>query len=331
MAAPLVTGVVVANADRSPLPHAMVSLQPLRRETFTDDRGRFSFANVMPGTYRLRIMHIGFSPSEVSLKVFGDSDMTRVTVGLDAVAVQLAAVHVTIDGPCVAPGAPDPSKDPGLAAIIEQIVMNAQQYRLLADSFPYSYRERREDYSVRGDSVVEGRRIDTLDLNSNDRRWKYRPGRVVTSSIFTRVHVMHLPTLADFASSEFVGSHCFRYGGELGTPEGPVVKVMFRVAARIRSADVNGTILLDAKSYQIRRADLQLSQIPFDLSKDFAAVEVSTTFGEIEPSVLVFSSVHGTSSLVPTPNRADYVETVEDQRLLDFAFIKADPRRGRNP
>jgi len=324
----LVTGLVIAKADESPLPHAMVTLQPAGRETFTDDRGRFSFARVPPGNYRLRVIHLGFSPTEQSLSVVVDSEITRLRVELGEVQVRLAAIHVTAEGPCVAPGAPDPLKQPEFAMIFQQLEQNAQQFRLLADSFPYAYRVARTEYSLRGDSVIEGRHVDTLLLKSNSRRWTYRAGRVVTSSILTREHLMHLPTLADFASDEFVKSHCFRYGGEEQTSDGSAVRINFRAADRLGSPDVNGTILLDATLYQIRRADLQLFKIPFELSKDVAAVSVTTLFREVEPSVLVFSNVHGKSTMIPTRNRKNYIETPEDQVLLDFSFLRADPRRG---
>jgi hypothetical protein len=322
----LVAGIVVSKADRVPLPHAMVSLQPAGQETFTDDRGRFAFRRLSPGKYRIRAIHLGFTPVEVPLIVQGGGDPARVTIELDAVQVRLATIHVTADGPCLAPGAPDPAKEPAFAVIFQQLLQNAQQFRLLADSFPYAYRIQRMQYAMRGDSVIEGRRIDTLLLKSNDRRWKYRPGRVVTSSIFTREHAMHLPTLSDFASVDFVSNHCFRFAGEEQSADGLVARIDFRASNRLSSADVNGRIYLDAQSYQIRSAELRLSKIPDDLSRDFAAVSVTTQFREVEPSVLVFSRVHGVSSMAPTPNRTDYLDTLEDQTLIDFGFLQANPR-----
>ena len=324
----LITGVVLAQADESPLPHAMVSMEPAGRETFTDDRGRFSFPHLSPGTYRIRAIHLGFSPAELTVTVARDSDVTRIQIVLPAVRVRLAAVHITADGPCVAPGAPDPAKQPEFAAIFQQLEQNAQQYRLLSDSFPYEYRVARTQYSLRGDSVVEGRRTDTLLFKSDARRVAYRAGNVVTSGFRTTEHRMLLPTLTDFASDEFINNHCFRYAGDDVAPEGPVVRIDFRAWERLDAADVNGTILLDATSYQIRRADLHLSQIPYPLSHDLAAVSVTTFFGEVEPSVLIFSGVHDVNTMVPSRNVKNYMETHEDHQILDFAFLKGDPAKG---
>jgi hypothetical protein len=326
----LLTGVVVAQVDQQPLGHSMVSLQPAARQTFTDDAGRFAFQGVPPGVYRLRVTHLGFAPSEISVTIPRDSSTTRVRVELAEVQVRLATVQIKADAPCVAPGAPDPVKDREFFTIFQQLLQNAQQYRLLADSFPYAYREERTNYSVRGDSVLEGFHIDTTMLRSDKPGWTYHPGRVVSTDFITRQRSMHLPTLSDFASDEFVRNHCFRYAGEAHTPDGDAVRIDFRASAHISSPDVNGTILLDAKSYQIRRAELRLSQIPSALRK-VAAVDVTTLFREIEPSVLVFSEVHGVTTMIPSKDLLDRVESIEDHVLLDFGFLRSDPRGPGKP
>jgi hypothetical protein len=321
----LLTGVVVAKVDQQPLGHSMVSLQPVGRQTFSDDAGRFAFQNLPPGIYRLRVTHLGFSPSETSVTIARDSTPTRVRVELAEVQVRLATVQIKADAPCLAPGAPDPVKEREFSIIFQQLEQNAQQYRLLADSFPYAYREERTNYSVRGDSVVESLHVDTTMLRSDKPGWTYHPGRVVSTDFITRQRSMHLPTLSDFASDAFVRNHCFRYGGETHAAGTDAVRIDFRSSARISSPDVNGTILLDAKSYQIRRAELRLSQIPSALRK-VAAVDVTTLFREVQPSVLVFSEVHGVTAMIPSKELLDRVESIEDHVLLDFGFLRTDPR-----
>jgi hypothetical protein len=323
----LLTGVVVAGSNQVPLAHSMISLQPAGRQTFTDDQGRFAFQGVPPGSYRLRVTHLGFGPSETPVTIPRDTVPVRVRVELNEVQVRLATVQVTADAPCVAPGAPDPSKEREFAVIFQQLEQNAQQYRLLADSFPYAYHEERTNYSVRGDSVLESIHTETVLLRSDKPGWTYRPGRVVSTDFITRQRSMHLPTLSDFASDEFVANHCFRFGGEVHGSDGDAVRIYFRAADKLGAPDVNGTILLDAKSYQIRRAELELSKVPAALRK-VAAVNVTTLFREVEPSVLVFSEVHGVSTMVPSKNLLDHVASIEDHVLLDFGFLRADPRRG---
>jgi hypothetical protein len=124
-----------------------------------------------------------------------------------------------------------------------------------------------------------------------------------------------------------VANHCFRYGGTVHSDGGDAARIDFRAADRLGSPDVNGTILLDATTYQIRRAELRLSHVPAALRR-VAAVNVTTLFREVEPSVLVFSEVHGVSTLIPTNDLLDRIESIEDHVLLDFGFLRVDPRRG---
>ncbi len=321
----LLTGVVVAQAGQAPLGHSMVSLQPVARQTFTDDAGRFAFTGLPPGNYRLRVTHLGFSPTELPVTVSSDSAPTRVRIELAAVQVRLATVKVLADAPCVAPGAPDAVNEHDLFLIFEQLEQNAQEYRLLADSFPYAYRQEQTYFSVRGDSAIENIHHDTAFLRSNKPGWTYRPGGIVSTDFITRQRFIHLPTLSDFASDLFVKNHCFRYGGDEHTADGDAIRIDFRAAKRINSADVNGTIVLDAKSYQIRSAELRLSQIPSALRK-IASVEVTTLFREVEPSVLVFAEVHGLTTMTPSRDLLDDIFAIEDHTLLDFGFLKTDPQ-----
>jgi hypothetical protein len=327
----LLTGVVVAAASGEPLGHSMVSLVPAGRQTFTDDEGRFAILGVPPGRYTLRATHLGFAPAEVRVIIPADSATRRVRIELADVQVTLATVKVMGDAPCIAPGAPDAARNREFAVIFQQLEQNAQQYRLLADSFPYAYHEERTNFAVRGDSVIESVHTETVLLRSDRPGWRYRPGHVVSTDFITRQRSMHLPTLSDFASDDFVRNHCFRYGGVEHTPEGDAVRIDFRAAQKLTSPDVNGTILLDATSYQIRRAELRLSQVPSALRK-VAAVDVTTLFREVEPSVLVFSEVHGVSTMVPSKDLLDHIEAVEDHVLTDFGFLRADPRgSGQKP
>jgi hypothetical protein len=322
----LVTGVVVSRLNQIPLGHAMVSLLPVGRQMFSDDQGRFAFIGVQPGSYRLRVTHLGFAPIEISMTVSRDSAAMRLRIELDQVQLRLAAVHVTDDRRCTSLGAPDPEKERDFLVVFQQLQLNAQQYRLLADSFPYAYREQRTTYSILTDSTTRERKIDTVLLRSDKPEWTYHAGQVLASD--GTQGLMHLPTLSDFASDEFVRNHCFSYGGEVSTLEGTAVRIDFRAADRLRSPDVNGTILLDATSYQIRSAELRLTRIPDGMSRYVSSVTATTLFREVEPDVIVLSKVHGVWTLFPPKlDIVATIETVDDQTLLTFGFVGVGPGR----
>jgi hypothetical protein len=318
-------GTVASQATDAPLGHSMITLLPIGRQTFTTDEGRFTFADVPPGSYRLRVTHLGYSPQEYRVMIAADAEPPAERVKLVAVSFQLGTMKVVAAATCVAPGPPNAAKDPDFAGIFQQLLENAEQYRLLADSFPYSFVEERSRNKRRGDDVVEPFGADTVLLRSDIPGWHYKAGDVVYNNIFTGKRAMHLPTLADFASKAFTSSHCFSYGGRDSTTDGNSVRIDFRVADRIKGTDVNGSMWLDASGYQIRRADLSLSKIPGWLRK-IDAVKVTTIFGEIEPSVLVFSAVHAVNYYHPSKSLLDYVDDTEDHRILDFEWVRKSPR-----
>jgi len=317
-------GVVVEKETGQPLEHAMVTLEPVGRQTFTDDLGRFTLAAVPPGRHRLRAAHLGYAPVDLTITVGADSTRPAIRVELARLSLRRGAVRVTAAAKCLAPGPPDPREQPDFATVFGQLALNAEQSRLVSDSFPYAYRLQRVVRQVRGDSIVDVLSIDTLFVQTDQGRWRYRPGTVVTGSSFSASRAMYLPTLEDFASSEFERNHCFSFGGRDDAGDHALVRIDFRAADRIHAPDVNGSFWLDANSYQIRRAELSLSRMPAGSSK-LAEVRVTTVFNEIQPGILAFSDVHAVRMFVPTRSALDPVRAVEDQVLLDFSWIRAVP------
>jgi hypothetical protein len=319
-----VQGVVVEQGTGAPLQHSMVTLQPVGRQTFTDDEGRFTLAGVPPGRHRLRAAHLGYAPVDIDVVVRADSAPARIRVELQRISLQLSTVRVAAFAKCLTPGPPDPEQQPDFAMVFGQLALNAEQSRLVSDSFPYAYRLQRVQRQVRGDSIVDLLSVDTLFVQTDRGRWRYEPGKVVTGGMFTNARAMYLPTLEDFASAEFERNHCFSFGGRDDSADGALVRIDFRAADRIHVPDVNGAFLLDAASYQIRRAELFLSRMPGGSTR-LAVVRVTTVFREIQRGILAFSDVHAVRTFVRTRSLLDPVEAVEDQVLLDFSWIRAAP------
>jgi hypothetical protein len=316
-------GDVVAKETDTPLDHAMITVMSAGRQTFSSEKGIFAFTNMSPGSYRLRITHLGFTPLEVPVEVPPDVPPKRLRIELTRLSVHLATVKVIAKPSCTNPGRPDPVTNADFAAVIQQVRMNAEHYQLLADSFPFAYGIQRTARPMMGDSSRGVATIDTLHLRSDYRGWEYQMGNVVelTSTGF----LMHLPELRDFAGIEFLNNHCFTYGGLDSTREGTMLRIDFRADDQIRTPDVNGTIWLDAQTYQIRRADLEMSKMPAGL-KEVTAVHVTTIFYEVAPSIVVFHDVLGRSSLRHGSGRRAIIASTEDQRLFSFVWLKDDPR-----
>jgi hypothetical protein len=311
----VLVGDVVAKETGTPLDHAMITVMSAGRQTFSSETGIFAFSNLAAGS---------FTPVEVTIDIPADTPPKRARVELARLSIQLKVVKVFAKPSCTDPGRPDPATNADFAAVIQQLRLNAEHYQLLADSFPFSYSVQRTARPMMGDSSRGVATIDTLDLRSDYRGWEYSVGNVV--ELTNTGFLMHLPDLRDFAGIEFLNNHCFTYGGLDSTRDGPRLRIDFRADDQIRSPDVNGTIWLDAKSYQIRRADLEMSRMPNGL-REVTAVRVATIFEEVAPSIVVFHDVLGRSSLRHSGNgRRTVIASTEDQRLFRFTWIKDDPR-----
>jgi hypothetical protein len=321
-AGPLLVGDVIGKDGGAPLGHAMVTVLGIERKTFTSDRGVFAFPSIDPGKYRIRVVHIGYTPVEVSVTVPADSAPPRLRIELSRLSVQLSAVRVVAKGLCTMPGRPNPDVDPDFAAIVAQVRMNAEQYQFMSDSFPFKYKVEQLFYAMRGDSSRTDPTMEQEQFRSDVRGWQYKVGDVLIHERDGRT-MMELPTLRDFASYEFLNNHCFRYAGLDSTRDGVMIRIGFDVDVQIRTPDVSGSVLLDAKTYQIRRAELDLTKIPPRDLPGVTAVHVTTIFGEVSPSIDVIQEVHGITSL--RHSWGSPVARTEDQRMYAFEWIGTNP------
>ena len=319
----LLIGDVVSRETELPLGHAMVTVIGAERQTFTSETGVFGFRSMDPGRYRLHVTRIGYVPADVDAVVPAEGVAPRVRVALAPLTVKLATVKVLAVSRCTAPGRPDPAVNPDFAAIILQMRLNAEHYRLLADSFPFVFQVQRLQAEMKGDSSRGKAHIDTLNHRTDRRGWEYQMGEMVERDAGGR-YMMHLPDLRDFASYEFLNNHCFRFAGLDSTSEGVLLRIDFQADIQIRKPDVNGTIFLDATTYQIRRADLELTKIPPEVS-DITAVHVTTHFREIAPNINVIHDVNGINSRRHLRLPWSIVALTEDQRMLHFEWLRNDP------
>jgi iron complex outermembrane receptor protein len=89
-----VTG-VVSDSARIPLASAQVTIAGTRQGTLTDAEGRYTIANVAPGTYELRVQRIGERVKLVPNVAVRAGEETRADVTLDRAPLQLTSVVVS--------------------------------------------------------------------------------------------------------------------------------------------------------------------------------------------------------------------------------------------
>jgi hypothetical protein len=260
-----IVGIVVTKEGGVPLGYSTVSIAALSRERFTNADGRFTLADLPAGPLQLRVRHLGYSPVDLSVVVHsGSSDTIRVS--LTHIAVRLTTMQVRAYPECKNPGIPKRASDSTFATVFDQLHQNAEQYRLLTETYPFVYAVERtmSRVLVNGDSRTDG--VDTLIIGSN--RWTYKPGAVVIRDGRMRSApvMMNIPTLVNFADKSFLENHCFHNGG-LETVDGTeMLRVDFVAASRIKEPDVDGSMYLDLGNFQIRRSVLRLTKIPAGLA-----------------------------------------------------------------
>ncbi len=320
-----VIAIVSAKESGERLSYSVVSLAALAREQFTNDQGVTSLTRIPAGRQQLRIRHLGYTPIDLAVVVHGGRSDT-VQVQMSRVAFSLNTVRVRGLGNCANPGPPRAATDPAFAAIFEQVRENADQYRLLATTYPFAYSVERQSsiHYVGGDSVMQ--RIDTLVVGTGI-RWHYAPGDLIveTDDPRNRQVVFNIPALIHFAEASFLDNHCFANGGMDTVGGRSLIRIDFAAASRIKAPDVDGSIYLDPRTYQIRRSVLRLTRIP-DQTPQITDVEVITEFREVLPSIPVIAEVRSTHKLSADPTRPVLPDAAhETQRLIRVTFLNGRP------
>jgi hypothetical protein len=314
------TGVVVARGTGERLAYSIVGLPSLARERFATDSGVFYFSELPLGSFPLRIRRLGYAPVDTIVTVsVGQSDTVRIE--LARIAVQLGRITVSAYPPCENPGPPTVQQDSLLSVLFTQLRMNAEQYKFLAEQYPFSYAvaigrssRLRADGSLRND----GGGTQQIDGKA---AWTYRPGRVISRR--GRGFFFHIPTLVDFADRNFLAQHCFHFGGIQSVDETPLIRIDLVAAERIKDPDVNGTIYLNPETFQVKRTVLRLSR-PHKNLDDLVDLEVTTTFEEIMPSIAIIGRVQSVQTMAPRA-KTDFDLAYEEQRLVGFQFLRKKP------
>jgi hypothetical protein len=321
-----VVGVVVVQDGGVPLPYSLVAAPSLNRERFTNVQGVFTIADAPAGPLVLRVRHIGYSPVEVTVNVHaGGTDSVR--VALSHIVVRLSAIQVHGEVECKEPGIPSAAVDSEFALVFDQLRQNADQYRLLSEAYPFrSYFERTSSHAlVNGEMRIDA--IDTVPLDSRG-SWRYKPGGLITLGAGPpgyRPQYVMVPTLVHFADQTFIDNHCFTNAGS-ETVEGlDLLRIDFTAAARIKDPDVNGSMYLDPKTFQIRRSVFRLSQVPRGVT-GLRETEATTWFTDIISSISMIAGVSSVNRMNTARARSTAMAAAyEDQRLIRVEFLQGRP------
>ena len=321
-----VSGAIIADGTRNPIPYSTVRLQPLGRERFTDRAGSFVYFSIAPGLYELQVRMLGYLPLDTA--IFVEANVPQaLTIVLTRIPTSLDEVQVTAPPRlCHFPDEMGAVSDPELATVLDEARKNAQREQLLRRTYPFEYRlaQSHDTYDVV--RKASSLRYDTVTFRSDD-TWRYRRGRVVTDEhnrLFGNVRLMRLPTLSDLADRNFLSSHCFKYSGVVDEGGRSAHRIDFYSDSTLMKPDVEGSIFLDSATYLIKRAQFRLTR-GSSVKPAILGMEVTTTYREILPNVALFDEIHSVQPLGVLQSSGNRVESREVQKLLEYRFLYGGP------
>jgi len=320
-----VTGTVMAEVTRQPLPYSIVVFDPIGLERFTDQGGSFTYFAVPAGKYKVKIRQLGYTPLDTTLVVTAAT--TNPVFLLNRVPSTLEDVQVTaLVRRCIVPEENGFVDDAELAIVLAEARKNAQRERLLRRTYPFEYKLAQQHDTYDTQDSTHKIVYDTTTFRSDD-DWRYRQGKVVSgdfSKVFGDVRVMRLPTLTDLADTRFLIAHCFKYSGISEEDSTPTYRIDFAPIPEILAPDVEGSIFIDSASYLIRRAEFRLTK-GGSVKPAILGMKVTTTYREVLPNVALFDEIKSVQPLPWSASEGRPEEFRETQQLLSFRFLYGGP------
>jgi hypothetical protein len=321
-----VSGTIVADETNHPISFSTVRLQPLGRERFTDQDGKFIYYAVAPGTYQMHVRQVGYLPQDTTFTVTANVPvilslrMTRIATALDEVKVS-APPRL-----CLVPDEFLAVADSELTLVLGEAKKNAEREQLLRRTYPFEYKfaQTHDTYDLTTKKHIL--QYDTVTYRSDD-TWRYRRGKVVSSDkskLFGDVRLMRLPTLSDLADRSFLTNHCFKYAGIVDQDGARAHRIDFAPDSMLIAPDVEGSIFMDSATDKILRAEFRLTR-GGTIKPAILGMTVTTSYREILPNVALFDEIRSSQPLgIITPG-GNPTQSQETQRLLSFRFLVVSP------
>jgi hypothetical protein len=321
-----VSGTIVADETNHPISFSTVRLQPIGRDRFTDQDGKFVYYAIAPGKYELHVRQVGYLPEDTTIVVTANVPVTlslrmiRIATALDEVKVS-AAPRL-----CLVPDEFLAVADSELTLVLGEAKKNAEREQLLRRTYPFEYKFAQAHDTYDLTTKKHTMQYDTVIYRSDD-TWRYRRGKVVSndkSKLFGDVRLMRLPTLSDLADRSFLTNHCFKYAGVVDQDGARTHRIDFSPDSTLIAPDVEGSIFMDSATYKIRRAEFRLTR-GGTVKPAILGMTVTTTYREILPNVALFDEIRSTQPLGVITVGGNPVESQETQRLLSFRFLIVSP------
>lgn len=248
----VVRGRAFAAADRAPIAYALVRLSPAgggqERTTLSDREGAFTFAEVVPGTYRLSLERIGYASEGSEPFAVGRGETVERTLASRPTAIALAPLVATPECRTSA----DLAQNPRLAALWAEARKGLETSLAFADGYVYTY-EQRQYWTT----DVENAPVDSLITRIvNDPRlpWPDRDRRGWGRASRFRLD-LEIPDGREILNPAFLTTHCLE--ASAGESD-DAYELGFRpLRTRGGRIDIRGVVRVDRRTFQMKEIELE--------------------------------------------------------------------------
>ena len=319
-----IEGIARADDGGAAIPFALVRLSPADspsvaavvalRQRIADAEGRFRFADVAAGAYRVQLLRIGYRPVLSPVLRLGLGETLRHELRGATQAVALPPVSVQGDGRCHRGS--QRADDLRVAALWEEARKGVETRRAFALQYRFTH-ALRQDIVTRVPGRAERRRVrgdTTVSEPDSALARSQRSGASRREVGYGTGNQILVPSDLESFDESFLRDHCLEAAGEDGERG---VGLRFRLAASPRGRHgFRGTIWLDPATYLMRRLDGEF------LDGDAPFGRVANEYGDVPVCGHVLRLPVGGSSAL-RPLRAPRGTTVE--ATLAFAYWDVHP------
>lgn len=262
-----VYGVVRLAADSSPAAGALVVLDDSsgteQTRAFTGANGRFVLRTTRAGTYRLKVLRIGFRPWQSPPLALAEGKPREFSPLIPDVPVTLPSITVTGESRC---GAPSQS-GAFMATLWEQATtaLSATAWAIEHHRFRFRATEFGRQLNAHGDEVS----VEPSELVAYS-AWPFEAlsaDSLVNGGFVQEAPggpVYFAPDATVLFSAPFLNTHCFRvrasdpdHAGEVG--------LAFRPVDARRPRDIEGTLWIDKATLVLRSLDFEYTSLGIDI------------------------------------------------------------------
>jgi hypothetical protein len=287
----------------------------------TDENGSARFAWPADGNLKIRVRQLGFAPATRELRR-DDHAVGNNTIVISLSRVRYVLPLVTTTGKTACATSTDSASAQLSAMALEQIRLGAERYEGFRKDYPFRAQIVRRTATLDSDGKVTRMADSKGEVNSDNWGDRYRVGEVVRSTPFGfSVPILFLGTLAE---PEFWRNHCFAARGVEDRNGSRVIRLDFEPALDIRSADWQGSALIDSATSILVRLDFRLTGLT-DSSRP-RRLDGYTTFVSPSPYFVVpDSTVAGWWKRGPAGGDWGMPDVVQSLHVASIEYRKTRP------